>query len=506
MVGRTLWKRGTPSSSSLAAAAIAMREAQKVMRAHRLTDQSSKTTTEDVPMADPMFHSQVIHVGKDRTLVPPPIKPGKRNQVTRRFIDLSENHKQTNVAYFGYADHSRHDVMEVLAETIVRNIAKRVGAPFTTYDSVSEAFPLSPEKIGGIAVKANLQLVFFKFRRDAKITDQFRNPNQVIAGQPAVVQDNENLSMYWWGPQASTLGDMTLSAMVAGVQASTPYTWGSGNPGDNTLKKLTELLAIQLESKAEQGFVLDDIIGFDHSGQGSGYLRVFEMKNMSDAQMDLRVKQNIRIQNVTPGQRPGAASGADAEGYNKNDITHNPLDGKCYRFRNATPRFRQDYREDIQYKGQALTELEVPTKKGILSTKCLRELRAFNGAYVRDEFQTPPSIANIFSNGVGTSKVHVLPGNYLVLNTNFTYRGTMGHLLLGLSTGVNTYNTTGKTLTTVGDCYMFALRNAVRGENDCVVQLVCNRRQSYMCDYDMPKYRNIVVPYREQRDVTNLDY
>lgn len=447
--------------------------------------------------------SQVIHVGSGPVAVPPPIKKHKRNLVTRRYIDYAENYHQTKVAYLGYADYNRTELIECLAETMLRKIAIRCGSAFTTYDSQSLAFPRNKLHLGANRVRENVTELYFLFRRDTVTTNQFATGIDTV-GPVDTVSDSANLSVFHFGLFDKDYREVAGAGYVSGANSSYVDWHDALVMPEITLATLVSKLAYEVSKRAQEGFFVDQIIGFERD-TGHSLHQNFSMKDVGASEMNIRVRQNIRIQNVTPAQKPNTAEG---DGYNKNDITHNPLDGKCYRFKHTTPRFRRQYREVLQDKAlDSMTALEVPSDDGKLNTKVLRLGDSFTAEYHRPEFRSPPTTTNIFSNSSGTSNVYCAPGNFLVLNTMFYYKSTMKRLLLGISQSNMLSGTVSqKSLPTVGDSYMFALRNAVRGEDNSVVELVCNRRCSYMVDYEPAKIRNITVPFRKQEAAVSYGF
>lgn len=447
------------------------------------------------------------HITVGKKAVPVPMTRPEYNKSVKRHVDFAEQHRQNEVAYFGFSSFSRLDALDILAETIWRKIAKRAGSPFTTALSRSRAFPTYwPDRTDSANsyVQSHVRAVRFIWRSET--AQQMNNP---VDGQDAMMGD----TYYTWtladesGDTIKTNYDKT--GFLIPAQENAFHNWASttaGNQSANTLTELTALLRSKLDVWGTKGRYLTQVQVFTcdkqqelrSSSQPSIYRMLFEMNGLADAKMKFRVRGENKLQNITPAT---IATGADAGGtaqapdsYLSQNIASNSLVGKVFKFAHPTPRFRDQYLQQLrQEQRQDVANVMVPSQDGRLSTKWLRIDGTYTGNLYHDYVQ--PCGTTPFRNCQGTTSIKMKAGGILVLHTDFVFTGTMRRFLVGLSQGSINPFTNSYTLPVVGDCYMFALENYVRCEDGTQVVIACNREQHYTCDYSV-KQSDYIIPSR----------
>lgn len=263
---------------------------------------------------------------------------------------------------------------------------------------------------------------------------------------------------------------------------------GSGTPqsytitvGGQPVKAVAAALATKLFEMSQNNFTLYAIQMYEADNLTVKY----RADTLADSILDIRIKTNVKFQNVTPADTDPDASGVDM---NRNAINANPVSGVIYRFGDPVPRFKESVYSELTGGGLATDpnerELErtmvnitdSTTSNGRLVTRAM--YAPTSGNVLPRYTCPPPSGKAMWANCTHQTKCHLQPGGYRNLAFVFNYYGTVTRFMQNIAANQDIAGTTAgdfQRLPKLGSSYLIGLEPAIRTTNNEVVRIAWNR-------------------------------
>jgi hypothetical protein len=203
---------------------------------------------------------------------------------------------------------------------------------------------------------------------------------------------------------------------------------------------------------------------------------MYRCDTIAESILDIRIRSNVKFQNVTPADTDADASGIDN---NKNAIDANPLSGYVYRFADPAPKFSEGVVTEIGSQERELEQTMVNTTDASGSAGRLYTRAMFNptshNAYTK--YAQPTSKPKtLWSNCTHSQKIHLQPGGYRNLAFVFNYHGTVTRFMENIAVKQNVVgssSSSNRTMPKLGSCYMIGLEPSIRSVSNETIKVAC---------------------------------
>lgn len=223
---------------------------------------------------------------------------------------------------------------------------------------------------------------------------------------------------------------------------------------------------------------------------------MYRCDTIADSILDIRIRTNVKFQNVTAADSDPDASGVD---YNKNAINANPLSGMIYRFADPAPKFTEGVVTEISSGERELeqTMVNYTDPSGSAGRLYCRALYSANNNALTKYAQPTTKPKTLWSNCTHSAKVHLQPGGYRNLAFVFNYHGTVTRFLENIAVKqlvVGSTSSSYRSMPKLGASYLIGLEPALRTNTNEAVDVAWNREIDIKSSFKF--YRKPMLPVR----------
>jgi hypothetical protein len=299
----------------------------------------------------------------------------------------------------------------------------------------------------------------------------------------------------WGGNYSDTVGGFHIhlrrnNAGGGDVDSDNHY-YVCGTSG-RQLANTTKWLAERMLFGAQYNRTLAYLSVTDHEGKV-----LFQSEHIGESMLDIRIKTNVKFQNVTPADSDPDSTGADM---NRNAINSNPLSGVVCRFADPAPKLKDGVSAEIteeenQIEQTMVNEDDPSGSNGRLYTRAFYNQSGNAHTKYSAPFERPKAL---FMNCTHHRKVHLQPGGYRNLAFIFNYHGTVVRFMENIAANQRMESEDAsyayRRQPKLGCSYTISLEPAIRSVANEEVKLVWNRDIDAVSSFKF--YRKPQLPVR----------